>query len=277
MTIDRRKALLIPIFALIVALVWAKPLDDVAEKYVETGLQRALVTFAAARTLNAVISVVQGMSFSVSVGAGASIQPGAALDPLDDLVEQFSALMLAATLSFATQRLLITVFSAWPYCAAATAVILLWFALRWRSGTAPAWIPKLALALVCLRLAIPVVALASESTYQLLLAKDYETSQSRIQVVDLPDIEIRPEEGMVERIKRWWAQSSDIGKKLETLKQKADEFVRHLVRLAAVFIVQTVLLPLLTLWAMAWLYRALTGLPFARAREPTVISETRAG
>ena len=129
MTIDRRKALLVPIFALLVALTWAKPIDDAAEKYVETGFQRALVTFAAARTLNAVISVVQGMSFSVSVGAGASIQPGAALDPLDDLVEQFSALMLAATLSFATQRLLISIFSAWPYCAFATAVLtlLVWF------------------------------------------------------------------------------------------------------------------------------------------------------
>ncbi|MDD2894124.1 MAG: hypothetical protein PHF20_09385, partial [Halothiobacillaceae bacterium] len=104
----QRKWLLLAILALAVALVWLRPLDVMAQSYVDSGLKRALVTFASARALNAVLSLAQSTSVSIQVGAGVSAHPAAVLDPLDDLVEQFSTIMLVATLSFAAQHLLIT-------------------------------------------------------------------------------------------------------------------------------------------------------------------------
>ena len=254
MHIGRRKMWGVLILALLLALVWFRPLDTVAEQYTESGLKRAFATFAAARAMNATISVLQ----SIQIGAGASIQLGAVLDPLDDLVEQFSAIMLAATLSFATQRLLIDVSGAWPVSALLTVLFLAWGVFYLKNRASPGWLPRLALGLLCLRLTVPTIALGSEVTYQLLLASKYEASQAQIKSAEVPDVEVQAGEGFAERIKRWWAQSTDIGTKIETLKTKAGGWVEHIVRLAAVFIVQTIVLPLLFLWAMLWLYRVLS-------------------
>ena len=101
MHIGRQKILGALIVALLLVSVWFRPLDVVAEQYTESGLKRALATFAAARGMNAAISVLQ----SIQIGVGASVQLGAVLDPLDDLVEQFSALMLAATLSEEAEKI----------------------------------------------------------------------------------------------------------------------------------------------------------------------------
>lgn len=255
----QRKALLVPILAMVLALIWLRPMDSVAERYVETGFQRALTTFAAARGLNALISLLQGTSFNLQIGVGAAVHPGAVLDPLDDLVEQFSVLMLAATLSFATQRLLIEVFGAWPVGLLLTALLLGWSMFHWRRRPSPLWLAKLALGLLCLRLAVPVVSIGSEATYRLLLASGYEASQAQIQTADSADAESPPGESLADRARRWWNQGADIGKKIDALKARADGVVEHIIKLAAVFIVQTVVLPLLFLWLMLRLYRALTG------------------
>jgi len=257
MHIGRWKLWRVLVLALVLAIVWLRPLDTVAEQYTESGLKRAFATFAAARALNAAISVLQ----SIQVGAGASIQLGAVLDPIDDLVEQFSAIMLAATLSFATQRLLIEVSGAWLVCVILTILFLAWGVFYLRNRAPPGWLARLALGLLCLRLAVPAMALGSELTYRLLLAGKYEASQAQIKSAEVPEVEVQAGESLAERFKRWWAQSTDIGKKIEALKARADHWVDHIVSLSAVFITQTVVLPLLFLWAMLWLYRVISS-PF---------------
>jgi hypothetical protein len=255
----RRKLLGVLILALALVLVWLRPLDTTAEEYTEAGLKRAFATFAVARGMNAAISVLQSASVTFQIGAGASLQLGAVLDPLDDLVEQFSWLMLAATLSFATQRLLIEASGAWPVSVVLTMLLLAWGIWHLKDRTPPGWLPHLALGLLCLRLAVPVTALGSEVTYRMLLAGEYEASEAHIANAGVPDVDIQADESLAERVKRWWAQSTDIGKKIELLKASADGWVEHIVRLAAVFIVHTIVLPLLFLWAMLRFYRILSG------------------
>ena len=250
-----KKILLVPVLALLLFLVWFRPIDDFAERHVEDGFKRALVTFASARALNALISLAKEAQISVSIGAGAAIKPGAVLDPLDDMVEQFSAIMLAATLSFAAQRTLILLFSAWPLGALLSLALIAWAVQRLRSRDAPWWLPKVALALLCLRLAIPVVALASEATYQLLLADaKYREAQTQIQAVEAPDAKA-PSGGVLDWLREW----TDAGKKVAEVKTRVQGLVEHLVRVAAVFVVQTIVLPLVFLWGVWWLYRILAG------------------
>ena len=55
-----RRSLLLLGLAVVLGSAWLAPLDSSASHYAEAGLKRALVSFATARTLNAVISVVQG-------------------------------------------------------------------------------------------------------------------------------------------------------------------------------------------------------------------------
>ena len=258
MTSGQRRILGALGLALVLALVWLRPLDGLAEQTTEDGLKRALATFAAARAMNAAISVLQSATVSVQLGAGGSIQVGAVLDPVDDLVEQFSALMLGSTLSFALQRLLIEVFAAWPVAAVLTLLFLAWGALGLSSHRVPGWLPRIALGLLCLRMAVPAAGLGSELSYRLLFADRYRDSQAQIESAQIPAANVPAEAGLAERIKAWWAQGADWAKKIEALKEVAGKWVDHMVRLAALFILQTVVLPLLFLWAMLWLYRTLS-------------------
>jgi hypothetical protein len=261
MSTARHKALplVLPLMlALVVALVWLRPLDPVATDYTEAGLKRAFATFAVARALNAGISVLKSGEVNVQVGAGASLQVGAVLDPLDDLVEQFSAIMLAATLSFATQRLLIEVSGATAVSIVLTVAFLAWGALRLAGRPLPGWLPRLAIGLLCLRFAVPVAALGSEATYRVLLSEKYEASQAQIGRAEVPEVATQPGENLADTLKRWWSQGADVAKKIEVLKARAGDWVDHIVRLAAVFIVQTIVLPLLLFWLMLRLYRVVS-------------------
>lgn len=238
---------------LMLALIWMRPLDGTAREYSESGFKRAFVTFAAARAINATISVLK----SFQVGAIASIQLGAALDPVDDLVEQFSTLMLGATVLFAAQRLLIDLLATVPVAVFLTTLLLLWGASGLRGRGPPGWLTRLAIGVLCLRFAVPVVALGSEGAYRLLLAGQYESSQRQIESTRIQGIDARSDESLAEQVRRWWTEGANIGKRIEALKAQTEAWVEHLIRLLAVFLVQTLVLPFLFLWGVLWLYRTL--------------------
>lgn len=250
---------ILSLLLLLAALAWLRPLDSIAENYTTAGFQRAAATFAAARGLNALISLIEGTSFNVEFGVGATIQPGAVLDPLDDLVEQFSMLMLVSTMSFSVQKLLLIVLSSWPVCVLISIGLLAWGATAWRRRVPPAWLPRIAVGLICLRLAVPIVALGNEAVYHFVLSREYSESQEQIADARVPDVEVMPDEKLTDKLRRWWSQSADIGEKIETLKQTADNLTRHIIALAVIFFLQTVLLPLLFLWLLLQLYRTLFG------------------
>lgn len=255
MQTNRRRAALLATLALVLTLVWLRPIDALAEQSVATGLKRALVTFGSARALNALISLAQSASVSVQIGAGVSVQPGAVLDPLDDAVEQFSMVMLVATVSFAAQHLLIAVFGAWPVSLVLTSLLLVYSALLLSNRSVPAWLSRATLALFFLSISVPLASLASEVTYRMLLAKDYEAAQAQIRNSELLEPEATSTEGNWEKLKRLWSGSTDIGRQIANLRSQASNLVEHLVRLVAVFVVQTVFLPLFFLWALFRLYR----------------------
>ena len=103
-----RPILLVLAVAAIVLGAWLAPIDAPASDRVDAGLKRALASFATARALNAVISVAQGTEVSAQpLGVGVNLAPGQALDPVNDVVEQFANLMLAASVSFGVQKMLI--------------------------------------------------------------------------------------------------------------------------------------------------------------------------
>lgn len=260
---SHHRALIGLLLAAALALAWMRPLDALAERQVEAGLKRALVAFASARTLNAVLSALQGATVSFQVGAGLSVKPGAVLEPLDDVVEQFSNLMFVATASFAVQRLMIEVLSSWPVCTLASVLLAAWAALAWRardgSAGVPAWLPRLALGVLMLRLAVPVLAVASEAVHWAVLDRPYQQHASQLAALDGADAQAPKAaagESLLDRMKGLLAQGGDLARQVETLRARAQDIVENLVRLGAVFIVQTVVLPLLYFGFLFWLYRA---------------------
>lgn len=275
----RRLLWLLPALALVLAGAWLAPIDATATRQVESGLARAVASFAAARALNAAISVAQHTEVAVHpAGVGVSLAPGQALDPVNDLVEQFSVLMLGASVSFGVQLALIKMGGFWAVSLLLSAVALAWGWARWRGGALPVWLTRLFVALLLVRFAVPLVALGNEAVFRLFLSEDYRTGQATIELssreiasAGAPGTPATPEPapvpgGLGEKLQNWWesaASKVDVSQRLEELKQAAGRTIDQIVMLIVVFLLQTVVLPLLLLWAMLRLGRALIDSPHA--------------
>ena len=256
-----RRVILALSLAILILGAWLAPLDSTAMQQVDAGLKRALVSFATARALNAVISVAQGTEVSVQpLGVGLNFAPGQILDPVNDLVEQFADLMLVASVVFGVQKVLIVMGAYWLISLVLTAAALGWAWFYFRQRTVPAWLSRTLVILLMLRFAVPVVNIATDWMFQQFLAAEYETSQKVIdgasgQLVTLtpPVPNAANDQGLLENSRRWWSQNVDVKTWFENLKQAAEQAIEHIIKLIVIFLLQTLLIPLLLFWA---LYRA---------------------
>jgi len=256
-----RRALVALLLAL-VACSWLGPLESAANAQVDAGLKRALVSFASARALNAVISLAQGTEIAVQpAGVGVNLGVGQVLDPLNDLVERFSDLMLTASIAFGIQKVLLEIGAHWLVSLLFTAVALAWAAFLLRRQSMPPWLPRLLLVLVLTRFAIPVATIGSDVVFQQFLADDYRSSQ---QVIDSAAGDARQlgpssgaeEQGLLDRVKGWLgAQGAEWKARFERVQQAVERATEHVVKLMVIFVLQTLVIPLLLLWGLLALAR----------------------
>ena len=280
MDIARRALLALALGALVVCS-WLAPMDAPAMAQVDAGLKRALVSFATARVLNAAISVAQGTEALVQpFGFGVTLAPGQVLDPVNDLVEQFSNLMLAASVVFGIQKVLIAIGGYWPLSLLLTGAVIGWGWCSWRRQRPPPWLSRLLVIVLMLRFAVPIVTLGSEALWQEFLAVDYQTSQQLIdsasgQVHQLgPNMPAAPDNtSLLDKLKGWVAKNADVKKNFDDLKLAAEQATEHIIKLIVVFLLQTLVIPLLLLWAMYGLTRRV----FEWPGPPTAMDKSASG
>lgn len=272
-----RRLILALFLATLILGSWLAPLDSTAMQQVDAGLKRALVSFATARALNAVISVAQGTEVSVQpLGVGLNFAPGQLLDPVNDLVEQFSNLMLVASVAFGVQKVLIVMGAYWLISLALTAAALGWAWFYFRQRPVPAWLSRTLVILLMLRFAVPVVNIATDWVFQKFLAVDYEASQKVIDVASGQVATLTPpvpsaanDQGLLENTRRWWSQNVDVKTRFENLKQAAEQTIEHIIKLIVIFLLQTLLIPLLLFWALYRVAKGILAWPGQMAR-PTL-------
>ena len=254
--------------AALVACSWLAPLESAADRKIEAGLKRALVSFAVARTLNAIISVAQGTQVSLQpMGVGVSLTVGQVLDPVHDVIEKFSTLMLIASVAFGVQKVLLAMGGHWLVSLLLTLAAGTWAVLLVRhQRAAPPLSRALAQALVVLlviRFAIPVVTLGSDAVFQQFLARDYQVSQLILDRTSVavektsPPAATGPENaGLLDRMKTWAAAQNTAWKeRLDGLKQAAEQATEHVIKLMVIFLLQTLVVPLGLLWMLVGVMR----------------------
>jgi len=262
-----RRGLLLLAIAVLIPLAWLKPLDRSAESYLRDGLVRAMATYATARAFNGVISILQETVVAVQpAGVGMSFAPGQILDPVNDLVEQFSSIMLAVCVSIGIQLALLKLGGTTLVSLALTCGLLWWAFSAFTERRMTRWEARLIIAAVVVRFAVPLVATASEWAYQQTLAQQYGQTQGRLATTVDQVKQTTPAEGMSERtsdkddwIKKfrdWLGVDTALGQvkaKYEQIRGQLDSVVEDLVHMIAIFAIQTVLLPLLFLWLIGQL------------------------
>ncbi len=270
--------LLAALVSLIVLLSSLAQVDRLAEAEYKALFQRALITFALARTLNGVISAVQGTELALQpAGVGVTLTPGEVLDPINDLVERFSWIMLGATLSLGVQQVLLDVGQWWGIKVLVAALGLLWLWIRLRQSfprsgqvTSEKLLFRLFILAVFLRFAVPAVMLANEGMYRLFLESRYEESTQIIESAgsDLREVsdsntEVaieETEEGVFDSLSRMFDDTRNtlnIRDKMAKVSERASDLVEHLIQLGVVFILQTGLLPIAFLWIFLQLFKGL--------------------
>ena len=242
-------------------------LDRRAESYVEKTMARAAYTFAMVRGLNGMISVIQGTEVAVSpAGIGLTLSVGEILDPINDLAERFSWVMLVSTTSLGIQRILMEM-SDWLGLQVVLSAGMLLLAVSvwkrfWGAVDLHALGARLVLLAIVVRLLIPAVALTSETIYDRFLNVQYEEAtqtlthiNDELKQVDPTAInETAPSTtGKLAGVRRWLTETQkwfDLRQKIDHLSAKLEHFTKDTVRLMVVFILQTILIPLFTLWAL---------------------------
>ncbi|MDB5966620.1 MAG: hypothetical protein JWQ72_3120 [Polaromonas sp.] len=251
-----------------VAAAWLAPLDAPATAQVDAGLSRALTSFATARALHGVLSVVQGTQFSAQpLGVGISLTPGQLLAPVNDLVKHFSDLMLAASVAFGVQKAVIAIGSYWPISAALTLAALAWGVAWFRQGRPGAWLSRTLVVLLMLRFAVPVAVLGTDVLWQKFLAADYAVTQQAMDTASGQALRLGPpvvapaDAGMLDKIREWVTQTTDVRARFEDIKRAVERVTEHVIRLMVIFLLQTLILPVLLLWGLYAALKALVALP----------------
>ncbi len=278
MTIRKQSILIIAAVIVAAALAMIPKTDSVGSEYVDGAFKRALVSFALARGLNGVISVAQGTEIAIQpAGVGVNFAPGEILDPVNDLVERFSWIMLLASSSLGVQKILLSM-SAWQGLLLAVmvvAVLLIGVHLflkrdQWQ-GRIHSVLGRLFILLLILRFMMPGIAIANHWVYTTFLKEDYIAASSELEIAKneigaineevVAEREVEPG-GLMDKAKDFYEKvrsGVDIDERLEQYGKAAERISENSIRLIVVFLMQTLVFPLIFLVLVIWWGRTILG------------------
>lgn len=263
----RRPIWTVVALALVVAAVSGR-VDTIGQTYASDALTRALVTFAIARALNGVISAAQGTEVSLEPGGvGVNFSVGEMLDPINDLVERFSVVMLVATSSLGLQSLLLTMTGSWLVDALLIGLAAAVLAGIWVPAARALDGPALRRSLVIVgvvRFAIPALMVISTAMFDGFLAERHaeatqmleSTSEEIQRYNDETAATDQTDRSLMDRLGDFVGRL-DARQRLEALRDTAADAAERIVDLIVIFVFQTVVLPLVFLWLLIEVAKAI--------------------
>ena len=167
-----------------VVLVAVAPLADrKGADWMEASFTRTLAALAATRGLDSAISLAQSSEVSFSFGPGGSLGIGQALDPVNDLVEQYGSLLLTSTTALGVQRLGMQISRAlgwWLFIPSLAALVAAAFSGRRWQPSLLGWGRRLFAIALFARLAIPMSAWIDSVVASQFLEANYQQATARV-------------------------------------------------------------------------------------------------
>jgi len=244
----------------------ASRLDKKGSIYFKKTMTRALYTYAMARGINGVISVIQGTNIDIApAGIGASFSIGEILDPVNDIVERFSWIMLLSITSLGVQKLLMEIGNWFGFNLLLSFAMIMIFLGIWIDNFHKINLKKLGYKLVLLalmiRFCIPVSAVINDKIYDLFLKDKYKQSIESLEKADkeIKDTSLmtstkseqKGESGYLSSLKKFYQNTKEYKNyknKIMILKNKMSDYTEYTVDLIIIFILQTIIIPLMFLW-----------------------------
>jgi hypothetical protein len=267
----RRKVLWTIVVFASIAIAGSGIVDDAAGDLAEDAFKRALLTFAVARTLNGVISLAQGTELALEPGGvGVNLGVGEVLDPVNDLVEQFSGVMLVAASSLGLQNVLLRITAWWGCTALLVGAGLVALVLTWWPGPIERRVStfgmRLLMLVLVLRFIVPALVIGTNVVTKQFLEDEQRTATAALEAASEEIEEISEEaapprstdRSMLERFGdsvRDTLESMDVDGRLERLRMSLATASEHIVNLIVLFVLQTILLPIAFVWLIVELLK----------------------
>ena len=251
--LSKHRLLLLALTALILFFSWLPHTNSSAERNVKSGLTRSLTAFGVARTLGAGVSLVQSLQVSGSFFiASGSVGVGEVLRPLNELIDAFAKVMLAASVSFGIQLVLLKIGAHWGV-SLLVSVAVLYAALRHWNGGAPSSraLKGVLMIVLMVRFAVPVAANGSEAVYRTFMSRADTTELSAMQAASPAFLgELGLDSSGEPPPAKKGALASVVHAK-DAIRKAATGWTDNIVHLISSFLLQTVLLPLAFLF-LVW-------------------------
>lgn len=239
--------------ALVAMLLVAPFADARGEAWLEANFARTLTALAATRGLDSAISLAQSSEVSFSFGPGGSLGIGQALDPVNDLVEQYGALLLTSTTALGVQRLGLQISRAlgwWLFLPALAVFALAAVARpRWQASLS-GWGRRLFAIALFARLAIPTSAWLDSLVAARFLEANYQQASASV----ASTTEKIEQAQAVDAATPWYERYNPIdyvGDRAQRLYEAIGDVGESIVNLVIYFTISTIVLPLGTLWLLA--------------------------
>jgi hypothetical protein len=245
--------------ALLAAL--APMVDARGNDWLEATFARTLAALAATRGLDSAISLAQSSEVSFSFGPGGSLGIGQALDPVNDLVEQYGALLLTSTTALGIQRLgmqIAATLGAWLFLPALVALGLSAACSEGGRRSLLAWSRRLFGLALFARLALPAAGWIDSLVAERFLETGYRQASAAVSAT----AERIEQAGVQDADRPWYERYNPldaVGDRARQLYDALGEVGESIVNLAIYFTISTIILPLGTLWLLA----RLTGVVFS--------------
>ena len=259
------KTLIAIVIVVLVALSSTRALDDYVDNYTSEAITNAAITYASARGLNALVSMLQSTEVEAGVFVSGSMTIGEVLDPLNDMIERFSTVMTWVLASLAGQKVLLLLAShkLFLYLVAVlgiTALLLLYH------GRSPArnLVFKSFLVVVFLRFALGLAVALNSAVDYLFLDQQLQAHDQQIENFQSNILSMETDAGsdnIVDAVRKLWDDLSveELQRKLEELRHKISAGIESFINLIAIYLLKTILLPLgffyAVLLAIRWLWR----------------------
>lgn len=237
------------LLVLCTVLLWM-PLESNIGQQLTNMLTVTLSVYAVLRGLNAVISMAQGTELAIEpMGVGMTLTPGELLDPLNDMIEQVSTVLLVASASIGIQKIILSLsdIELLRWVLAGISIIAMFFvAIKSISPSKQKSVMRLIFILTLLRLAVPAMVLTSN-----MMQKWLETErQDSITVLISTESDVRALNTTTESEQdSGWFKSLTAKLKLTNLftliKSKTDNAVTAVVYILAEFVLVFIFIPLL--------------------------------
>ena len=242
-------------------------IDSKADNYFTNAIKKATISYATARGVNAVVSFLKDSEIEITpAGVGINIAAGEILDPLDDMTERLSTILVIAIVSLGIQKIAMEIGFIVSFKMISILLPLfilpLWLKQNFiKSILSPAI--KIIAILFVLRLFLPISSIIDNFAYQQFFEQGIEDTRAKLTEVSdnykqLCSFENKEYNGL-------WSKMKGVPHELETQAVKIrkvfsstignmgiiiDSLLKLIMLYVTMFLLQVIIIPLFMLWLL---------------------------